>query len=104
MRGITLIVAALMTATPASAADTICIGEPMSGRAYNHRVSGVDVDSGVGDHCFFAAYGPIGRQIEQVCHIGDIGVDERGDSCRIEAVVAGKVIKRIIKIERLPQH
>jgi hypothetical protein len=34
MRGIALIVAALMTATPASAANTICIGEPMSGRVY----------------------------------------------------------------------
>jgi hypothetical protein len=102
--GIALIVGALMSAAPASAANTICIGEPMSGRRYNHRVSGVAMDSGVGDGCFFAAYGPIGRQIEKVCHIGDIGLDERGDSCRIEAVVAGKVIRRIIKIERSPQH
>jgi hypothetical protein len=67
-------------------------------------VSGVDVDSGIGDDCFFAAYGPIGRKIEKVCHIGDIGLDEPGQSCRIEAAVAGKVIRRIIKIERLPPH
>jgi hypothetical protein len=103
MREIALIVATLMiTPSAASAAKTmICIGEPMSGRPYS-QTSGGDIDSGVGDGCFFSAYEPIGRQIEKVCHIGDIGLDVRGQPCRIEAVVAGKVIRRIIKIERLP--
>jgi hypothetical protein len=27
-----------------------------------------------------------------------------GDPCRVEATVEGKVIKRIIKVERVPQH
>ena len=103
MRKIALIVVTLMIA-PQAASAVECIGEPMSGRAYNHRVAGVDVDSGVGDGCFFSAYGPIGRQIEQVCHIGDLGLDERGQRCRIEAVVVGNVIRRIIKIERLPHQ
>jgi hypothetical protein len=88
-------------AAPLPANTTTCVGEPMSGRAYNHRVAGVDVDSGVGEGCFFAAYDRIGRRIEKTCHIGDLGLDERGQRCRIEAVVVGDVIRRILKIERL---
>jgi hypothetical protein len=89
-------------AAPTAELRKTCVGEPMSGRAYNHRVAGVDVDSGVGDGCFFNAYGPIGRQIEKTCHIGDLGRDEaEGQRCRIEAVVVGDVIRRILKIERL---
>jgi hypothetical protein len=101
MRQTILIAAMLAIVEPASAANTTCIGEPMSGRPYAHRVSGIDVDSGLGDSCFFAAESPIGKQIEKVCHIGDVGLDERGESCRIEAVVVGKVIRRIINIERV---
>ena len=82
-------------AAPLPAKTTTCVGEPMSGRAYNHGVVGVDVDSGVGDGCFFAAYDRIGRRIEETCHIGDLGLDERGQRCRIEAVVVGDVIRRI---------
>jgi len=93
-----------VTTASADAANTICTGEPMFGRSYAHRVSGVDVDSGIGDDCFFALYGPIGQQIEKVCHIGDVGLDQHGDPCRVEATVEGNVIKRIIKIERVPQH
>lgn len=89
-------------AGPLPAKTATCVGEPMSGRAYNHRVAGVDVDSGVGNGCFFAAYDHIGRRIEETCHIGDLGLDERGQRCRIEAVIVGDVIRRIIKIERLP--
>jgi hypothetical protein len=104
MRWVILIVAMMVLGNSASAANTVCIGEPMSGRPYAHHVSGVDVDSGIGDSCFFAADSPIGHQIEKVCHVGDIGLDEPGQRCRIESVVVGKVIKRIIKIERISQH
>jgi hypothetical protein len=92
----------------ASAKTMICVGEPGTGKAIGGKQSIYHefADSVVGD-CLFVADDQIGRRIESVCHIGEIGGTDPGIPCRIEADVVRKgirsgLIKRIIKIERLP--
>lgn len=99
---------ALLLADIAPASAKTCVGEPGTGRAIGGQQSNVHLfaDSAIGD-CIFAADDKIGRRIESVCHIGEIGGNDPGVPCRIEADVVRKgirsgLIKRIIKIERLP--
>ena len=88
--------------TPTRPGNTVCLSEATSGRAISHSGKGDSVITPNGDDCFFSVESPIGRQIEKVCPIRDIGIsDELGPICRVEAVVSNRVITRIISIRRL---
>jgi hypothetical protein len=74
----------------------VCLGNPMTGRAYNHN----GADSGIGDGCYFTQDSPIGRQIKKVCGIGDLAnPDDQGTPCQVDAVVDRQ--NRIIRIIRV---
>ena len=98
-----------MLATSADARIITCVGEAISGRAIGGgqaRTSDV-ADSAIDDNCFFFSNSSIGRQINKSCPIRNEDVSEnRGPTCRVEAVVVRKsgvnVIKHIIRIERRP--
>jgi hypothetical protein len=105
--GLIVFLLAVMVA-PASARTITCIGEPGSGRAIGGRQASTSAfaDSAVGD-CLFFSDSQIGQRINSVCHIGEIGGDDPGSLCRVEAEVIRKgrpgfnVIKRVIKVERI---
>jgi hypothetical protein len=86
------------------AANTICVGEAVSGRAISNGYDG-DVDSAIGangDNCLFAAESSIGRKIGQVCRIRDTNSsDEPGPTCRVEAIVRKGVIVRVLGVTKL---
>jgi hypothetical protein len=94
---------------PANARIISCVGEPGTGRAIGGGQSSAHefADSVIGD-CLFNSGSQIGRRIDSVCHIGQIGGDDTGTPCQVEAEVVRKgrpsfdVIKRVIKVERLP--
>jgi hypothetical protein len=81
----------------------ICMGEATSGQVIGHS-SGGTFDSAIGEaeDCLFSANSAVGRQINKVCGIRDMSMTvEPGGTCRIEAVIQNKAIKRIITIRSM---
>lgn len=87
------------TSGPTEAANIVCVGEAISGRAISHGGNGDSAVGPNGDNCFFSAESSIGQEIAKVCPIRDIGLSAvEGPTCRVEAIVRNGIIKRIMSV------